>query len=133
MESNSSQLRDIKPLVEIPDNSIYLYWSLIILGIIVVLFVGYLLYQRFKFIKKQNLEKEYLEILNGIDWSSPKRAAYRATHYGRLLATDDRRLELFSQLIPLLEKYKYKKEAELADEETMRAFELFRRVCDESV
>ena len=134
MEPNATmQLRDIKPLVEIADSSVYLYWGLILLGICVTMAVGYFLYQKLKIRKNINREKEYLEILNTIDWSSPKKAAYQATYYGRLLATDDRRRELFSQLMPYLERYKYKKEVEHMDEETVNQFELYRRICNGSV
>ncbi len=134
MEQNSTmQLRDIKPLVEIPDMSVYLYWGLIVLAIIIIALLGYFFYTRIHFGKKEDLEKVYLEALNSIDWSSPKKAAYRATHYGRLLATDERREELFSQLLPLLERYKYKKEIEKVDDATRKQFELYRKVCNGSV
>jgi len=134
MEPNASmQLRDIKPLVEIEDSSFYLYWGPMLLGLVVAMIVGYFLYQKFKIIQKVHREKEYLEVLNSIDWSSPKKAAYRATHYGRLLAIDERREALFSQLLPLLERYKYKKETQRVDDETIGQFELYRRICNESV
>jgi len=127
------QLRDIKPLIEIPDSSVYLYWGLIFLVSLLVIMVGYWFYRKVKREQKINLEKEYLERLNTIDWDSAKQAAYRATHYGRLLAADERREEIFSQLLPLLEKYKYKKETQRVDDETLRQFELYRRICNESV
>jgi len=129
----TAQLRDIKPLVEIADISRYLYWALLLFVITVLLAAGYLLYSRIKKNAKIDRQKLYLERLNSIDWSSPKKAAYKATHYGRLLAEDERREAIFAQLLPLLERYKYKKEVEKADEETMRSFELYKRVCNESV
>ena len=134
MNANSSvQLRDIKPLVEIPDSSLYLYWGLIFSGVLLVVLLGYFIYKRIDFSKKEDREKQYLEALNTIDWSSPKKAAYRATYHGRLLATDERKKELYSQLFPLLEKYKYKKEVEKVDTETIKQFELYRKVCNGSV
>ena len=134
MEPNTSlQLRDIKPLVAIPDSSLYLYWGLISLGVLLIVLLGYFIYRRIDFSKKKDRQKHYLEALDTTDWSSPKKAAYRATHYGRLLATDERKKELFSQLFPLLEKYKYKKEVEKVDAETMKQFELYRKVCHGSV
>ena len=92
MDVNSSaQLRDIKPLVEISDTSIYLYWGLIVLGVLLIVLLGYVIYRLMDFSKKEDRQKQYLEALNMIDWNSPKKAAYRATHYGRLLATDKRK------------------------------------------
>ncbi len=134
MDANSSaQLRDIKPLVEIADASIYLYWGLIVLGVLFLVLLGYFIYSRMNFSKKEDKQKQYLEALNRIDWNSPKKAAYKATYYGRLLATDERKKELFSQLFPLLEKYKYKKEVEKVDTDTMKQFELYKEVCNGSV
>jgi len=134
MEPNATmQLRDIKPLVEIADSSVYIYWGLILLTVLLISVVSYFLFTKFRQIKKVNMEKQYLEALESIDWSSPKKAAYRATHYGRLLATDERRQALFSQLLPLLEKYKYKKEIDQADSEMIQQFELYRKVCHGSV
>lgn len=134
MDKNiSAQLRDIKPLVEIPDSSVYLYWGLIILACVAVVLLGYLLYKRIDFSAKEDQEKRSLEALNSIEWSSAKKAAYKATYYGRLLATDERKKELFAQLLPLLERYKYKKETDKVDDATKRQFELYRKVCNGSV
>ena len=80
-----------------------------------------------------NLAKGYLEALKKIDWNDTKRSAYEATHYARLLATDERRKELFSQLEPMLEKYKYKKEVDAVDQDTKNKFSLYVQVADESV
>ena len=126
-------IKDIKPMVEIPDLSLYLYWGAILLALVILGVALYFLARKLRGWRKENREKAYLEALHRIEWSDPKRAAYEATKYGRLLATDDRRKELFSQLLPLLERYKYRKNVEKVDEETLRRFELYRNVCDESV
>ena len=126
-------IKDIKPMVEIPDMSLYLYWGAILLALAILGAALYFLARKLWGWRKENREKAYLEALHRIEWSDPKRAAYEATKYGRLLATDDRRKELFSQLLPLLERYKYRKNVEKVDEETLRRFELYRNVCDESV
>ena len=133
-ESNvSAQLRDIKPLLEIPDSSFYIYWGLIGFGVLLLLgilfFAGKKLWEK----RKINLAKGYLERLKAIDWKDAKHSAYEATHYARLLATDERKKELFSQLEPMLEKYKYKKEVDEVDVETKNKFNLFVQVADESI
>jgi membrane protein insertase Oxa1/YidC/SpoIIIJ len=129
----SQQLKDIKPLLEIPDNSFYLYWGLIILAVLIVLVLVYFLVKKLWKQRKINLAKGYLEKLKEIDWQNTKRSAYDATHYARLLATDERRKELFSQLEPLLEQYKYKKEVNEVDQDTLNHFNLYVQVADESV
>ena len=129
----NEQLRDIKPLLEIPDSSYYIYWGLIdfaiFLGVAIVFFVVKKLWDN----RKINLAKGYLESIKKIDWNDTKKSAYEATHYARLLATDERRKELFSQLEPMLEQYKYKKEVDEIDQDTKNKFNLYVQVADESV
>ncbi len=129
----TAQLKDIKPLVEIPDSSFYIYWGLIgfgvLLGLGILFFVAKKLWEN----RKKNMAKEYLAALKSIDWSNSKKAAYEATHYARLLATDERRKELFSQLEPMLEKYKYKKVVDKVDDDTLKQYKLFVQVADESI
>ena len=129
----NEQLKDIKPLLEIPDSSYYIYWGLIdfaiFLGVAIVFFVVKKLWDN----RKINLAKGYLESIKKIDWQDTKKSAYEATHYARLLATDERRKELFSQLEPMLEQYKYKKEVEEVDPDTQNKFNLYVQVADESV
>jgi len=133
-ESNiSSQLRDIKPLLEIPDSSFYLYWGLIGFGIALLVSLLFFVLLNLWKNRRVNVEKGYLEALNAIDWSESKEAAYQATHYARLLATDARRKELFAQLEPMLEAYKYKKVVDKIDEKTEKQFNLYLQVANESV
>jgi len=129
----TAQLKDIKPLLEIPDNSIYLYWGLIVLAVLIVLALVYFVGKKLWKQRKINLAKGYVEKLKAIDWKDPKKSAYDATHYARLLATDERRQELFSQLEPLLEKFKYKKEVDEVDQDTLNRFNLYVQVADESI
>jgi hypothetical protein len=129
----SSQLRDIKPLLEIPDNSFYIYWGLIIFVSLLLLAILFFIAKKLWDNRKINLAKGYLEKLKSIDWKDAKHSAYEATHYARLLATDERRKELFSQLEPMLEQYKYKKEVNAVDQDTQNKFNLYVQVADESI
>jgi len=129
----SAQLRDIKPLLEIPDSSYYIYWGLITFGILLTVGVLFFVLKKLWDNRKINLAKGYLEAIKKIDWVDTKKSAYEATHYARLLATDERRKELFSQLEPMLEKYKYKKEVDKVDTDTRNKFNLYVQVADESV
>ena len=129
----SAQLRDIKPLLEIPDSSYYIYWGLILFVSLLVLGVLFFVLKKLWDNRKINLEKGYLEAIKQIDWTNTKKSAYEATHYARLLASDERRKELFSQLEPMLEQYKYKKEVAEIDVDTRNKFNLYVQVADESV
>ncbi len=126
----SAQLRDIKPLLEIPDSTYYVYWGLIwfgiLLGLTVLFFVGKKIWNN----RKVNLAKGYLVQLKAINWKDTKKSAYEATYYARLLATDERKKELFSQLELMLAQYKYKKEVEILDSDTHNKFNLYVQVAD---
>lgn len=132
-ENLTAQLKDIKPLLEIPDNSFYIYWGLIIFAALLALGILYFVAKKVWESRKVNLAKGYLKNLKAIDWKDAKKSAYDATYYARLLATDERRKELFSQLEPLLEQYKYKKEVEEVDQDTLNRFNLYVQVANESI
>jgi len=129
----NEQLKDIKPLLEIPDSSYYIYWGLIDLAIVLTVGIVFFILKKLWDNRKVNLAKGYLASIKKIDWKDTKKSAYEATHYARLLATDERRKELFSQLEPLLEQYKYKKEVDEVDQETRNKFNLYVQVADESI
>lgn len=129
----TSQLKDIKPLLEIPDNSYYIYWGLIIFAALLVAAILFFVIKKLWDNRKINLAKGYLESIKTIDWADTKKSAYEATHYARLLATDERRKELFSQLEPMLEQYKYKKVVDAIDADTKNKFNLYVQVADESI
>jgi len=129
----SAQLRDIKPLMEIPDSSYYIYWGLIIFVSVLAVGILFFVFKKLWDNRKVNLQKGYLEAIKKINWVESKKSAYEATHYARLLAIDERRKELFSQLEPKLEQYKYKKEVGEIDDETQKLFNLYVQVADESV
>ena len=133
LAAGSGQLRDIKPLLEIPDSSYYFFWGLVVFGILLAAAILFFAVKKFLEHRRANLAKKYLEELKKIDWKDTKASAYAATHYGRLLATDERRRELFDQLELLLEQYKYKKEVEKVDDKTLNQFNLYVQVADESI
>ena len=129
----TAQLKDIKPLLEIPDSSVYIYWGLVVTGVILLLTILFFIAKKLWENRKVNKAKQYLAALKSIDWSDSKKAAYEVTHYARLLATDERRKEIFSQLEPMLEKYKYKKVVDKVDQDTLNKFNLYVQVADESI
>ncbi len=134
MDNNiTEQLRDIKPLLEIPDNSFYIYWGLIVFVSLLVFSVLWFFFKKFWDNRKENLAKSYLVCIKNIDWKDTKKSAYDATHYARLLATDERKKKLFSKLEPMLEQYKYKKVVDALDADTQKQFNLYVQVADERI
>ncbi|WP_200762585.1 hypothetical protein [Nitrosophilus alvini] len=124
------KIRDIKPLVEIPDISFYAY---IISFLLFSVFVAVLLFKVLKILKrkKRNERKILLQKLKSIDVSDSKKAAYEITKYGRKLVNDERSRRIFLELLPKLEKYKYRKKVPNMDEETIRYFTLFIETVNE--
>jgi len=129
----SDELRDIKPLLEIPDSSYYIY--LAIVGVLVILGLSliYFLVKKFIINRKESQEQRYLRRLKSIDWRDAKSSAYLVTYLGRKLANDDRSKEIYRQILPLLEKYKYRAEVPSVDDETIKQYELLVHVLDESI
>jgi hypothetical protein len=126
-------LRDIKPFIELSDYSLYI----LIITILVGLLFGMLAFKKGCKSAKKNCkidcQKYYLSRLKSVDWTLPKVAAYEATFYGRLLAQDKRRKELFLQMKSRLDKLKYAKDSAKVDSEIMRYYNLYKQVCDESI
>jgi hypothetical protein len=127
------QLKDIKPLLDIPDSSFYYYWGLIGFVLVLVLGIVFFLLKKWWQNRQVNMAKVYLAKLKAIEWDDSKHAAYEATKYARLLATDERREKLFVQLEAMLQPYKYKKEVQKVDSDTLNHFNLYVQVSDESI
>ena len=127
-----NQLIDIYTPVVIKDYSLYLFLFILVVGF----FLGLFLFKKaFAYGKKNckiNCYKYFLEKFSSINWSNPKEAAYKATYYGRFLANDARKKDIFLQMKSHLDKYKYKKEVASIDQEAINYYNLFKQVCDES-
>jgi len=130
----ATQLKDIKPPVVITDWSFYLYWGVILLGGMIVLIALYYLVKLLMEIRHTNQRRTYLSALKEIQWNDPKKAAYEATRLGRLILSDDERLqELYRQMTAELDHHKYRKEVDPLTPEARRQFDLFVKACDESL
>ncbi len=103
------KIHDIKPIVEIPDNSIYLYYGLILFSILLGIVIIYLIYTFFKN-KKDSQQKKYFRVLKNINFNNQKEAAYSISKYGNLIIKDERGAMLFEDLNNSLEEFKYRKE-----------------------
>jgi len=128
-----NNLNDVKPFIEITDYSFYLFIATVIVGLILAYFAFKKTYQKVMANCKIDCQKYYLYRLKSVDWSLPKVAAYEATYYGRLLAQDKRRKELFLQMKHKLDNLKYSKNNAKVDAEIMKYYNLYKQVCDESI
>ena len=132
MQPDQLKLHDIKPLVPIEDYSFYYFLALSAVAVVLLAGAFYLLLKWLKQRKKENIRKKHLEILRSIDLrKDPKKAAYMLTKYGATFKDDDaRHKEMYENMLAKLEKYKYRKEVEPFDKETVSIIELYRDICD---
>ena len=124
------QLKDIKPLVEIPDYSYYLYLGFIIVATTAAAVGVYWLIKLFSR-KKMNKKEEIKKRLRMLDLNDAKRTAYEVTKYGKYLVNDHSRAKLYEDLVRKLTKYKYKKEVPPLSDELKKEIRLFLRLNDE--
>jgi len=124
-------LHDIKPLVEVPDNSLMILMIIaaFIAGLI-LLGLGLWLWMQFKKVKEINLRKVYMKKIHEVDTSNAKQAAYEISEYGRFVALNEKELRLLDELNQRLSQYKYKKSVEAIDKETLSHFHVFLEVLD---
>jgi len=116
-------LHDIKPLVDVPDNSIWFFSGVVIISIIALVAVTIFAIRFFK--KAKNYPKILLEELKNIDTKNSKEAAYSITHFGELLLEKSSSPELFDNLTQRLEPFKYRKEVPSLDERTIELYNLY--------
>lgn len=119
-----SKLNDIKELEKIPDNSLFIFSALILLGFIFLLILIFFITKLIKN-RKKNPRKIYFKILKNVNFSDSKKSAYTITKYSRLIVSNEREKKLAIELIESLEKYKYKKEVENIDNEIKAKFSIF--------
>lgn len=125
-------LHDIKPLVEVPDNSLIYAGIAAFVLVLVVILTAVWIYKRFTQAKAEDLRKSYLQKIHNVDTNNAKQAAYEISAYGRFLAENERAKDMLDNLDTRLGKYKYKKEVEALDEETLGYYKLFLEVLDAS-
>lgn len=130
-DTNIIPIHEIKPLMEVPDNSL----TFLIIALIIVVSIAsgiiYLVYRHLKAGRGINQRKKSYKALQNIDFSHPKKAAYEITYYGRIFSEDSQRLkEAYQNLLEYLERYKYKKEVDLIDDESMSYYKIYLEMVD---
>lgn len=117
-------LHDIKPLIDIPDNSLYYFIALVAIALIIVFVLIYFIVKFIKNKNKFNIRVEHLKLLNEINQDDPKKAAYDLTYYGATFKNDTPELlQQYSSLYENLDAYKYRKYVDSFDKKTMETIE----------
>ena len=124
-------LHDIKPLLEIQEYSLYYLVALGVVALIIILGTAYLLFVWIRNRNRFNIRKEHHKILDAVNFSDTKQAAYDLTFYGATFKEDTpRHTKTYDDLLDKLQNYKYKKSVESFDGETLRIIELYRGMID---
>ena len=102
-------LKDIKPLVEVPDNSL-LILMLIMIALLILTIGAYIWYKRPRRRRRKKPTPRELAQgkLKGLDFTDTKKAVYDFSEAMHLLIPDEKKTAL-DALLKKLEIYKYKK------------------------
>ena len=128
-EDISLKIHDIKDIVKIPDNSIFIYYALLALAFI-LLIIFILLIVRYFRSKKINYRKEYHLLLKNMEFKNSKTDAYTITKHLRVLARSQKEKSLAYELIEDLEVYKYKKQVVKMDQDIQNKLTTFLDIVD---
>ena len=124
-------LHDIKPLLEVQEYSLYFLIALSVIVLLVCLGVFFLLLKWFKQRNSFNIRKEHKKLLQNIDFTDAKHAAYELSFYSATFKDDSpRHREMYKNLFERLEVYKYKKNVDKMDKEVLAYIELYQGMID---
>lgn len=123
------KLVDIKGFVEVFDISFYLFLGTLTLIFLILIFSSLKIYKYFK-TKEQSSTKKAKEKLKNLDFTNPKKAAYTISKYAPILATNELRKDLLSELTQELSKYKYQKNVPNFTTKDREKFNIFLEVCN---
>lgn len=129
MNATLQKLKDIRPPVEVPDYSLWLFLAIVALLLMIVASIAYWLYKRRArrpILRRRRKDPMQIakEMLEHIDFHDAKSAVYAFDEYLPVLIGDDvDKRQRFEAIKKRLERYKYKKEVpplSIEDEEAMR-------------
>lgn len=124
-------LHDIKPIIDVHEYSLYYFIGGLSLVILLACGIIYLIYIWYKKRGAYNKRKHHAELLNSLDLSDTKNTAYLITNYAYTFKNDSpRHVEMFNNLSARLQEYKYKKNVEKFDDETLGYIELYKGMLD---
>ncbi len=124
-------LKDIKPLVAVPDYSLWMLIGLILLSALIMIALYFWFKKPKRKRRKRKTEKEIAkEALQNIDFSDSKKAVYEFSAYAPILTHQEEQAQL-AKVIEKLTPYKYKKEVPPLSEADKKAMQkIIKEVVD---
>lgn len=123
MPEQTLQLRDIKPIVAVPDHSLWLFTGLMAAAVLLIILLVLLMVRR----RKQRIDPrrtEAMRRLAALDFGDTKKAVYDFSLLGHFVVTPDTRPG-FESILQELEPYKFKKEVPALEEAVILRMQQF--------
>lgn len=111
LQNSLSQLKDIKPIVEVHDMSLYYFITIIALIVSIVIFAAYKYITRVRKTKKPTQKQIVFKKLKSLDYTNTKEVVYSFSIDG-FLFVNEKNKEQFEKIEKELENFKYKKDVE---------------------
>jgi len=124
------KLKDIKPLVEISDYSLFILIFTIILALVTLTAGIYFLLKYLKEKKARDNRKFYYKKLKKMSMLDSKHCAYTISKYGKFLIEDDEQGKFLEILNENLEVYKYTNIPQSLSEENKKMIKEFMEMID---
>ncbi len=130
-KSYDIELHDIKTIVDIQEYSFYYFLGILLIVLILVCVVIYFIYKWFKNKNVYNQRKDYFNKFDSLDLNDTKKSAYAITKYASIFKNDsEKHAEIFELITKKLEPYKYKKNVNKFDEDTLRAIKEYKEIIN---
>jgi len=124
MQNNLSQLKDIKPIVDVHDMSLYYLMALIALVVLLGIYLAYRYFTKIRKTKQPTPEQIAFKKLKSLDYTDTKETLYTFSVDGYLFVNEKNK-EQFQSIEKELEKFKYKKDVEDLPQELTQAIKNF--------
>jgi uncharacterized membrane-anchored protein YhcB (DUF1043 family) len=117
-------LKDIKDIVEVNDNSLWIFLGILFAGFVLIGVLAWLFKNRPKRRRKPTKRELAKERLKNLDFNDAKESVYRFLEDGELFLNQNN-TSLYRELEKELEVYKYKRDIPPLNEETIKKIERF--------
>ncbi|MDQ7045299.1 MAG: hypothetical protein Q9M32_05235 [Sulfurimonas sp.] len=124
-------LHDIKPIMIVDEYSLYFFIASVLLALVVFIATFYAVFYLYKKSKIVSTRKRYKMMIESLNLEDTKNTAYAISTYGALFKDDSpRHQEMFENISQRLAAYKYKKDVENFDDETLGYIEIYKSMLD---
>lgn len=128
-ETKALVLHDIADIVVVQEYSLYYLIALVVVSLCILSILGLYLSKVFKESEYAKQRKKYLHILQTLELEDTKNTAYSLSKYGFFFKEESKELEeAYTQMHEALESYKYKKNVDAFDMQTLSCIKEFKEL-----